>query len=90
TYHAATAYALMNYFGIAETEAKAATIVLNIVVFGSSVFFGLYYFLRSGLSLSRLRELVAAEEREAEAEAQAVAAKLEREEAGGAASAAGA
>jgi uncharacterized membrane protein YbhN (UPF0104 family) len=68
TYHAATAYALMNYFGIAETEAKAATIVLNIVVFGSSVFFGLYYFLRSRLSIARLRELVAAEEKAAEAE----------------------
>jgi uncharacterized protein (TIRG00374 family) len=71
TYHAATAYALMNYFSIAETEAKAATIVLNLVVFGSALFFGVYYFLRSRISLSRMRELVAAEEAEAEAETHA-------------------
>jgi hypothetical protein len=65
TYHAATAYALMSYFGVAETEAKAATIVLNLVVFGSALPFGLYYFMRSGLTLSRLRELVASKEAEA-------------------------
>jgi uncharacterized protein (TIRG00374 family) len=68
TYHAATAYSLMTYFGIAETEAKAATIVLNLVVFGSSVFFGLYYFLRSGFTIKRLRELIATEAAEAEAD----------------------
>ena len=73
-----------------ETEAKAATIVLNLVVFGAALPSGLYYFLRSGLSLSRLRELVAEEEREAEAEAEATAAKLRREEGGGAGVAAGA
>jgi len=68
TYHAATAYSLIAYFGVAETEAKAATIILNLVVFGMALPFGLYYFLRSGLSLARLRELVAAEEKAAEAE----------------------
>jgi glycosyltransferase 2 family protein len=88
TYHAATAYSLMTYFAVAETEAKAATIVLNLVVFGAALPFGLYYFLRSGLSLARLRELSAAEE--AEAEAEALAAKLEREEGGGAGAVAGA
>ena len=88
TYHLATAHCLTAYFGFAEAQSKAATIVLNLVVFGSALFFGLYYFLRSGLSLSRLRELVAAEE--AEAAAQAAASKPGREEAGGAASAAGA
>jgi uncharacterized protein (TIRG00374 family) len=74
TFHLATAHCLTAYLGYAETQSKAATIVLNLVVFGSSLFFGLYYFLRSGLSLSRLRELVAAEAAEAEAEGQAVAA----------------
>lgn len=81
TYHLATAHCLTAYFGFAEAQSKAATIVLNLVVFGSALFFGLYYFFRSGLSLSRLRELVAAEEAQAEAEVQAVAAKLEKEEA---------
>ena len=51
-----------------EGERHAATIILNIVVFGMALPFGLYHFLRSGLSLSRLRELVAAEEKAAEAE----------------------
>ena len=90
TYHLATAHCLTAYFGFAEAQSKAATIVLNLVVFGSALFFGLYYFLRSGLSLARLRELIAEEEAEAEAEAEASAAELGREEAGGAASAAGA
>ena len=66
TFHAATSYGLIRYLGAAETEAKAAVIILHLVVFGSSLFFGLYYFLRSGLSLSRLRELIAEEAREAE------------------------
>jgi len=66
TYHAATAYSLIAYFGVAEMEAKAAVIVLNLVVFGAALPFGLYYFLRSGVSLSRLRGLAAAEEAAAE------------------------
>jgi hypothetical protein len=53
---------LIAYFGVAEMEAKAAVIVLNLVVFGAALPFGLYYFLRSGVSLSRLRELAATEE----------------------------
>ncbi len=69
TYHTATAHGMTAYLGIAETEAKAATIVLHLVVFGASLFFGIYYFLRSDVSVARLRELVAAEKAEAEAEA---------------------
>jgi uncharacterized protein (TIRG00374 family) len=61
TYHAATAYGLMAYLGVGEAEAKAATIVLHLVVFGSALFFGLYYFLRGGVSLARLRGLAASE-----------------------------
>ena len=78
TYHAATAYALMNYFTVGETEAKAATIVLNLVVFGSALFFGVYYFLRSGVSLARLREMVAAEETQAAEETRRVASGVAR------------
>jgi uncharacterized protein (TIRG00374 family) len=80
TFHAATAYALMAYLGVAETEAKAAVIVLHPVVFGPSLIFGLYYFLRSGLSLSRLRELIASEKAEAEAEKRAGASRGEKHE----------
>lgn len=64
TYHAATAYGLTAFLGVAESEAKAATIVLHLVVFGSSLFFGLYYFLRSGVGLARLRDLAARERAE--------------------------
>jgi hypothetical protein len=64
TYHAATSHGLVYYLGFPETESKAAVIILHLVVFGSSLFFGLYYFLRSGFSVARLRELVAAEEAE--------------------------
>jgi uncharacterized protein (TIRG00374 family) len=68
TFHAATAYGLTQFLGAPENAAKAAVIILHLVVFGSATFFGLYYFLRSGLSLARLRELIAAEAAEAEAE----------------------
>ncbi len=72
TYHAATAYGLTAYLGVPESGAKAATIVLHLVVFGSSMFFGVYYFLRSGVGLARLRDL-AAHEREEEGEGAAPA-----------------
>jgi uncharacterized protein (TIRG00374 family) len=85
TYHAATAYGLTNYLGFPENEAKAAVIILHLVVFGSSLFFGLYYFLRSGFSVARLRELIAAESAEAEAEPHVIRTPEEREEVSGAA-----
>ena len=64
TYHAATAYGLTAYLGVGDTEAKATTIVLHLVVFGSAIFFGLYYFLRSGVSFARLRSVGSAHETE--------------------------
>lgn len=66
TYHAATAYGLIAYLGAPETTAKAAVIVLNLVVFGSALFFGVYYFLRSGVGLAGLRGLAHAEKSEHE------------------------
>jgi glycosyltransferase 2 family protein len=66
TFHAATALGLTRYLGFPERDVQAAVIVLHLVVFGSPIFFALYYFLRSGLSLARLRELVAREAAEAE------------------------
>jgi uncharacterized membrane protein YbhN (UPF0104 family) len=80
TFHAATAYGLTNYLGFPENEAKAAVIILHLVVFGSALFFGLYYFLRSGFSVARLRELVAAESAEAETETHVIRTPEEREE----------
>jgi uncharacterized protein (TIRG00374 family) len=68
TYHAATALGLSRYLGFAESQVQPAVIILHLVVFGSPIIFGLYYFLRSGFSIARLRELVAEEEAEAEAE----------------------
>jgi uncharacterized protein (TIRG00374 family) len=69
TYHAATALGLTRYLGFPETQAQPAVIILHLVVFGSPIIFGLYYFLRSGFSVARLRELIAEEEAEAENDA---------------------
>lgn len=63
TYHAATAHGLVSYLGVGKGEADAATIVLHLVVFGSALPFGLYYFLRGGVSLASLRGAVESGER---------------------------
>lgn len=67
TYHAATAFGLTRYLSYPADDVQPAVIILHLVVFGSPLVFGLYYFLRSGFSVARLRELVAAEEAEAQA-----------------------
>lgn len=78
TYHAATAAGLTRYLGFPESQVQPAVIILHLVVFGSPILFGLYYFLRSGFSVARLRELVAQEEAEAaEAERRADSAPRE-------------
>jgi glycosyltransferase 2 family protein len=77
TYHAATALGLTRYLGFPESQVQPAVIILHLVVFGSPLLFGLYYFLRSGFSVARLRELVAEEEAEVEAESRADAAPRE-------------
>ena len=71
TYHAATAFGLTRYLGRPVEDVQPAVIILHLVVFGSPLLFGLYYFLRSGFSLARLRELIAAEEAEARDEGRA-------------------
>ena len=85
TFHAATAAGLTRYLGFPESQVQPAVIILHLVVFGSPIIFGLYYFLRSGFSVARLRELVAEEEAAAEAEGRTGAASREA----GAAQAAG-
>lgn len=71
TYHAATAFGLTHYLGYAGDVVQPAVIILHLVVFGSPLVFGLYYFVRSGFSVARLRELIAAEEAEARDEERA-------------------
>ena len=90
TYHAATSHGLVYYLGFPENESKAAVIILHLVVFGSATFFGLYYFLRSGFSVARLRELVAAEEAEAKSQGRGATERGGEAEAAGAARAASA
>jgi hypothetical protein len=85
TFHAATAYGLTSFLGAPENAAKAAVIILHLVVFGSATVFGLYYFLRSGFSVARLRELVAAEEAEAKTEGRDATPRGGKAEAAGAA-----
>jgi uncharacterized protein (TIRG00374 family) len=87
TYHKVTEIGL-NYLGLQEV--KAAVIILHLVVFGSPMLFALYYFLRSGFSVARLRELVAAEEAEAQAEGRAASVYESKGETAGAARAANA
>jgi uncharacterized membrane protein YbhN (UPF0104 family) len=65
TYHAATSFGLTHYLGYPADVVQPAVIILHLVVFGAPLAFGLYYFVRSGFSVARLRELVAAEEAEA-------------------------
>jgi len=59
-FHAATAAGLI-FLGIPREEAAAISIVLHLVVFAPAVVFGLYYFLRSDVSLERLRSLATIE-----------------------------
>lgn len=59
-FHLVTAAGLV-FLGIAEAKAKSVSIVLHLVLFAPAFFFGLYYFLRSDVSLARLRDLATAE-----------------------------
>ena len=56
-FHAATAAGLL-FLGVKKETAAALSIVLHIVDFGPAVLFGLFYFIRGDLSISRLRTLI--------------------------------
>lgn len=60
-FHAATAGGL-GFLGVEPNAAAAVSIVVHLVMFSPAVFFGLYFFLRSDVSLARLRQLAAAPE----------------------------
>jgi glycosyltransferase 2 family protein len=56
-FHAATAAGLL-FLGVRKETAAALSIVLHLVDFGPAVLFGLFYFIRGDLSISRLRTLI--------------------------------
>lgn len=56
-FHAATAAGLL-FLGVKKEMAAALSIVLHIVDFGPALLFGLFYFIRGDLSISRLRTLI--------------------------------
>lgn len=59
-FHAATAAALI-LLGVGRDQAAAIAIILHLVDFGPAAVFGLFYFLRGDVNLSRLRSLVSTE-----------------------------
>lgn len=59
-FHAATAAGLL-FLGIGREQAAGVTIVLHLVDFAPAVVFGLYYFLRGDINISRLRALASSE-----------------------------
>ncbi|HEY0003822.1 MAG TPA: lysylphosphatidylglycerol synthase transmembrane domain-containing protein [Pyrinomonadaceae bacterium] len=60
-FHAATAAGLI-FLGVAREEAAAVSIILHFILFGPAVVFGLYYFLRGEVNITKLRQLTSSEE----------------------------
>lgn len=59
-FHAATAAGLL-FLGIERAQAVGIAIVLHLVDFAPAVIFGLYYFLRGDINVTRLRHLASSE-----------------------------
>jgi hypothetical protein len=59
-FHAATAAALI-LLGVARETAAAISIVMHVIDFGPAVLFGLFYFIRGDINVSRLRSLTTSE-----------------------------
>jgi uncharacterized membrane protein YbhN (UPF0104 family) len=59
-FHAATAGGLL-VLGVEREIAAAVSIVMHLVDFGPALLFGLFYFLRGDISISRLRSLTSQE-----------------------------
>ncbi len=59
-FHAATAAGLI-VLGVTKETAAAISIVMHLVDFGPAVIFGLFYFLRGDINISRLRTLASTE-----------------------------
>ena len=56
-FHAMYTIAVMTFFGVAETTAVGAAIVLHAVSFVPVTLLGLVFMAREGLSLGRMREM---------------------------------
>lgn len=59
-FHAVTAAGLI-LLGIARETAAAVSIVLHFVGFGPAILFGLFYFVRGDMNISRMRSLLASQ-----------------------------
>jgi uncharacterized membrane protein YbhN (UPF0104 family) len=59
-FHAATAAGLL-FLGIQKETAAALSIVMHLVDFGPALIFGLFYFIRGDLSLTKLRTMISPE-----------------------------
>ena len=55
-FHAAAAAGL-TFLGVASTKAASVAIVLHLVIFAPATLFGLYYILKEGVSIGRLRRI---------------------------------
>jgi uncharacterized protein (TIRG00374 family) len=60
-FHATTKYGLTTFLGVDPNQAAAIAIVMHLSYFAPAIIFGFYYFLRSDISIARLRELAAPE-----------------------------
>jgi uncharacterized protein (TIRG00374 family) len=56
-FHATTQYGLHTFLSVEPNKAAAIAIIMHLVFFGPAFIFGLYYFLRGEVSISRVREL---------------------------------
>ena len=56
-FHAATLTALV-LLGVAKEQAAAAAIIIHLIDFGPAALFGLFYFLRGDINMTRLRALI--------------------------------
>lgn len=59
-FHAATAAGLI-FLGVTREKAAAISIVMHVIDFGPAIIFGLFYFVRGDINLSRLRLLSSSE-----------------------------
>lgn len=59
-FHAATAAGLL-FLGVHKETAAALSIVMHLVDFGPALFFGIFYFIRGDLSISKLRTMISPE-----------------------------
>jgi uncharacterized protein (TIRG00374 family) len=56
-FHATIKYGLHTFLAVDENKAAAIAIIMHLVFFGPALLFGLYYFLRGEVDITRLRQL---------------------------------